>query len=84
MWVLNLVCHIEEQHGLRMSENRVLRKLFGSKRDEVTWEMRGLHYEELCDLCSLPNVWVIQVKKNGMGGEDSRCWEGGGEVHTSF
>ena len=43
-----------------MFENRVLRRVFGPKRDEVTGEWRKLHKEELNDLYSLPNiVWVV-------------------------
>jgi hypothetical protein len=37
-------------------ENRVLRKIFGSKRDEVTEEWRKLHNEELRDLYSSPSI----------------------------
>jgi hypothetical protein len=37
-------------------ENRVLRKIFGPKRDEVTGEWRKLHNEELHDLYSLPSI----------------------------
>ena len=44
-----------------MSENRVLRRILGPKRDEVTWEWRKLHDEELNDLYS-PNI--IQVIKS--------------------
>jgi hypothetical protein len=43
------------ERRLRVLENRVLRKLFGPKRDEVTEEWRKLHNEELNDLYS-PNV----------------------------
>ena len=39
-----------------LSWNRVLRRVFGPKRDEVTGEWRKLHNEELSDLYSLPNV----------------------------
>jgi len=46
-------------------ENRVLRRLFGSKRDEVTGEWRKLHNEELRDLYSLPNI-VRVVKSSRM------------------
>jgi hypothetical protein len=52
---------LKEEHGLRPLENRVLRKIFGSERDEVTGE---LHNEELYDMYSSPNIWV----KNEMGG----------------
>ena len=37
---------------LRVFQNRVLRRVFGSKRDEITWEWRKLHNEELSDLYS--------------------------------
>jgi hypothetical protein len=37
-------------------ENRVLRRIFGQKRDEVTEEWRNLHNEELRDVCSSPNI----------------------------
>jgi len=43
-------------------ENRVLRRIFGHKRDEVTGKWRKLHNEELNDLYSSPNI--IQVTKS--------------------
>jgi hypothetical protein len=39
-----------------MFENRVLRRIFGPKRDVVTGGLRKLHNEELRNLCSLPSV----------------------------
>jgi hypothetical protein len=45
-------------------ENRVLRRVFGPKRDEVTGEWRRLHNEELNDLYSSPNI--IRVIKSRM------------------
>ena len=48
-----------------MFENRVLRRVFGLKRDEVTGVWRKLHNEELNDLYSLPNV-VRVVKSRRM------------------
>jgi hypothetical protein len=44
------------ENRLRVFENRVLRKIFGPKRDEVTAEWRKLHNEELHDLCSSPSI----------------------------
>ena len=49
-WSLTL----REEHRLRVFENRVLRRIFGPKRDEVTGEWRKLHNEELNDLVSYP------------------------------
>jgi hypothetical protein len=47
-----------------MFENRVLRGIFGAKRNEVTGEWRKLHYKELNDLYSLPNiVWVVKSRR---------------------
>ena len=49
---------------LRLIENRVLRRVFGPKRYEVTGEWRKLHNEELSDLCSFPNiVRVVKQRK---------------------
>jgi hypothetical protein len=42
-----------EEHGLRVFENRVLRKIFGPKTNEVTREWRKLHNEELYDKYNL-------------------------------
>jgi hypothetical protein len=51
-WSLTL----REEHRLRVFENRVLRRIFGLKRDEVTEEWRKLHNEEICDLYSSPSI----------------------------
>ena len=53
---------MREEHRLRVFENRVLRRVFGPKRDDVTEEWRKLHNEELSDLYSLPNI--VQVVKS--------------------
>jgi hypothetical protein len=51
-WSLTL----REEHRLRVFEIRVLRRIFGPKRDEVTGEWRKLHNEELRDLYSSPSI----------------------------
>jgi len=49
---------------LRVFENRVLMRIFGPKRDEVTRDWRKLHNEEPNDLYSSPNiVWVIKSRR---------------------
>jgi transcription termination factor 2 len=58
-------------------ENRVLRRIFGSKRDEVTGEWRKLHNEELNGLCSLPNiVRVIKSRRLRWAGHVARMEKG--------
>jgi hypothetical protein len=47
---------MREDRKLMVSENRVLRRIFGPKRDEVKGGLRKLHNEELSDLYSLPNI----------------------------
>ena len=59
-WSLTL----REEHRLRVFENSVLRRIFGSKRDEVTRKWKTLHNEELNDMQSWPNVvWVIKSRR---------------------
>ena len=59
-----------------MFENRVLRKIFGSRRDEVTGEWRRLYNEELNDLYSSPNiVWMIKSRKMRWAGHVARMGE---------
>ena len=52
-----MVFHTErEEYRLRVSEKWVLRRIFGTKRDEVTGEWKKLHNEELNDLYSSPHI----------------------------
>jgi hypothetical protein len=44
------------KHGLRVFENKMLRRIFGPKRDEVTGGWRKLHNEELRDLYTSPSI----------------------------
>ena len=54
-WSLTL----REERRLGVFKNRVLRRIFGPKRDEVTWEWRKLRNEELHDLYCSPNIFRV-------------------------
>jgi hypothetical protein len=81
-WSLSL----REEHRLRVFENRVLRRIFGPKRNEVTGERRKLHKEELHDLYSSPSIiriiksrrmrWAGHVARNGEKGNAYRLLVG--------
>ena len=72
-WSLTL----REDRRLSVFENRVLRRVFGSKRDEATGEWRKLHNEELSDLYSLPNiVRVVKSRRMRWAGHVARMGEG--------
>jgi hypothetical protein len=75
---------LKEEYKLRLLQNRLLRKVFGPKRNEVTEEWRRLRKEELYDLYK---ILSDQTKKNEMGGTcsmyggEERCMQGfGGEI----
>jgi hypothetical protein len=51
---------LREEHRLGVFENRVLRRIFGLKRDEVAEEWRKLHNEELHDLNSSPSIVLLE------------------------
>jgi len=74
-WSLTLM----EERRLKVFENRVFRRVFGSKRDEVTREWRKLHNEELRDRYSLPNiVRVVKSRRMRWAGHVARMGEGRG------
>jgi hypothetical protein len=70
-WSLTL----REEHRLKVFENKVLRRIFGPKRDEVTGGWRKLHNEQLRDLYSSPSIirmirsrtmrWAVHVVQMG-------------------
>jgi len=66
-WSLTL----KEEHKLWVFENRVLRRIFGPKRNEVTGEYRKLHNDELNDLYSSLNIVrvIFGPKRNEVTGE---------------
>jgi hypothetical protein len=68
-WSLTL----REECRLRAFENRVLRRVFGPKRDEVIGEWKNLHNEEMNDLYSLPNiVRVVKLRPMRWAGHVAR------------
>jgi hypothetical protein len=60
-FVPNLVLTLREEHRQELFENRVLRRIFGPKEDEVTEEWRKLHNEGLHDLFSSPTTSIIRI-----------------------
>ena len=56
---------LREGRKLRVFENKVLRRIFGPRRDEVTGDWRRLHNEELNDLYFSPNI-VRVIKSRRM------------------
>jgi hypothetical protein len=70
-WSLTL----REEHRLRVFENRVLRRICGVQRDEVTGEWRKLHSEELHNLYSSSDI-IRQLKSRQMrGAAHVTTWE---------
>jgi hypothetical protein len=65
---VKLDASLMEEHRLRVFKNRVLRKIFGPKRDEVTREWRRLSNEDLYAVCSSPKSFGDQIKNSEMGG----------------
>ena len=72
-WSLTL----REERRLMVFENRVLRRIFGPRRDEVTGEWRKLHNEELNDLNSSPNIVRVITSRRLRWGHIARMGERG-------
>jgi len=68
---------LREERRLRVFENRVLRRIFGPKKDEVTGEWRKLHNEQLNDLYCSPNIIrMIRSRRIRWAGHVARIGEG--------
>jgi hypothetical protein len=67
---------LREERKLRVFEIKVLRRIFGPTRDEVTWEWRKLHNEEINGLYCSPNILrVIKSKRIRWAGQVVRMGE---------
>jgi hypothetical protein len=73
---------LNEERRLRVFENRVLRRIFGPKKDEVTEEWKKLNIEELHDIYSSPTIVRVIKIENKMG--EACSSDGWGEVCTGF
>jgi hypothetical protein len=75
---------LRKEHRLRLFDNRVLRRIFGPKRDEATGEWRSLYNEELSDLYSSPNI-IRGIKSRKMrGGGVCRSYGAGVRYKEDF
>jgi hypothetical protein len=64
---------LKGEHRLRVFENRVLRRTFGPRREEVAGDWRSLHNEELHNLCASPNIIrVIELRRMRGAGHVAR------------
>ena len=73
---LGLSLTLREKHRLMVFEDRVLRKIFEPKRDEVTGEWRTLHNEALDGLYYSPTIiWVIKSRRMRWVGNVARMGE---------
>jgi len=74
---VNLVSDTKE-HRMRVSENRVLRRIFGPNGKEVAGGWRRLHNEELHNLYDSPHlIWVIKLRRRRRIGNVARMGETG-------
>jgi hypothetical protein len=78
-WSLTL----REDHKLRVFENRVLKRIFGPKRDEMIGGWRKLHYEELHNLHDSPSIiGMIKSRRMRWAGHVARI--GRRRIHIGF
>jgi hypothetical protein len=74
---------LSEERRVRVLENKVLRRVLGPKRDEVTGEWRKLHNEELNDLYSSPSI-VRVIKSSRIWWSGHVAFMGNVKVYTGF
>jgi hypothetical protein len=75
------LAHMREECRLRVFENKVLWRIFGPKRDDVTGEWRRLHKKELYALYFSPNIIrVINSRRLRWAGHVARMGEGEGHI----
>ena len=73
-----MVAHMKEGTRLMVVESRLLRRIFGPERDEVTGELRKLHNKELNDLLSPYNFRMIKSRRMRWAGHVARMGKGRG------
>jgi hypothetical protein len=78
-WSLTL----REEHKLRVFENRMLRRIFGPKRDEVTGGWRKLHNEELHNLYYAPSI-IRMIKSRRMRWAGNIAYMGRRGMHIGY
>jgi len=75
-WSLTL----REERRLRVFQNRVLRRIYGSKREEVIGEWRKIHTEKLNDMYSAPNIVRVIKSRLRWTGHVERLGERTGAI----
>jgi hypothetical protein len=80
---IRIVRIMREKHRLRLFKNRVLGRIFGPKRDDVTRDWRKLYKQKLPDLYSIPNIIrVIKLRRGRCPGHLARIGERRGEYRN--
>jgi hypothetical protein len=78
-----MVLKLRKERRMRVSKNRMLKRIFGHTGGKVLGEWRKLDNEELTDTYSSPNIiWVIKSRKMRWAGHVA--WMGRGEAYTRF